>query len=134
MDHRVLNKAENSRQLPLLYRTNKSRNSNAYGQKVIASMKRATSLFADKFIQDAQEGKLKEKMERERRREIATENQGLLKHQMDYIKYKEEVEKQEAYLADKQMQYMERQHQQRLAEQAGTVRAAFPLMKNKWYS
>lgn len=91
-------------------------------------------VFADKFIRDAEEGKLKERMERERRRQIATENQSLLKQQMDYIKYKEEVEKQDAYLADKQMQYMERQHQHRLADQAGTVRANFPLMKNKWYS
>ena len=40
------------------------------------------------------------------------DNRSQLQQQIDYRKYKEEMEKQEAYLADKQTQYMEKLHQQ----------------------
>ena len=40
------------------------------------------------------------------------DNRSQLQQQIDYRKYKEDMEKQEAYLADKQTQYMEKLHQQ----------------------
>jgi hypothetical protein len=40
------------------------------------------------------------------------DNRSQLQQQIDDRKYKEEMEKQEAYLADKQTQYMEKLHQQ----------------------
>ena len=64
----------------------------------------------------------------------AVRNVRQLNEQIAYRRMKEDMERQEAYLADKQMRYMERLHQQRLAEQAGTVRGHRPLMKNNWYS
>lgn len=91
-------------------------------------------VFARKFIDDAQEALRKEQEDRERRRQVSVKNQGELNEQIAYRRYKEEMEQQENYLAEKQMKYMERQHQQRLAEQAGTVRGHRPLMKNNWYS
>lgn len=89
-------------------------------------------IFAAKFIQEAEEGKRKEQYEKEQRKQVAMNNQKLLNDQIAYIRYKEELEKQDAYLAEKQMKFIERQHQQRLAEQAGTVRGSYPLMKNNW--
>jgi len=91
-------------------------------------------VFARKFIDDAQEALRKEQEDRERRRQVSVKNQGELNEQIAYRRYKEEMEQQENYLAEKQMKYMERQHQQRLAEQAGSVRGWRPLMKNNWYS
>jgi hypothetical protein len=91
-------------------------------------------IFAKKFIEDAQEALRKDQIEKERRRQINVQNQEQLNDQIAYRRYKEEMEQQEAYLAEKQMKYMERQHQQRLAEQAGSVRGHRPLMKNNWYS
>jgi hypothetical protein len=91
-------------------------------------------IFAKKFIEDAQEALRKDQIEKERRRQINVANQEQLNEQIAYRRYKEEMEQQEAYLAEKQMKYMERQHQQRLAEQAGSVRGHRPLMKNNWYS
>lgn len=91
-------------------------------------------VFARKFITDAQEALRKEQEDRDRRRQVSVSNQAQLNEQIAYRRYKEEMEQQEAYLAEKQMKYMERQHQQRLAEQAGAVRGHRPLMKNNWYS
>lgn len=90
--------------------------------------------FARKFLDDAQEAVHKEKEEAEQRRRVAIENNERLNQQIALRRRREEMEKQEAYLADKQMKYMERLHQQRLAEQAGTVRMNFPLQKNNWYT
>lgn len=91
-------------------------------------------IFARKFIDDAQEALRKEQAEKEARRHVSMQNQHQLNEQIAYRRYKEEMEQQEAYLAEKQMKYIERQHQQRLAEQAGTVRGNYPLKKNNWYS
>jgi len=91
-------------------------------------------IFAAKFIDDAKEALRQEQLEKERRRQISMQNQVQLNDQIAYRRYKEELERQEAYLAEKQMKYIERQHQQRLAEQAGSVRGHRPLMKNNWYS
>jgi hypothetical protein len=46
------------------------------------------------------------------RRNKNVDNRSQLQQQIDYRKYREEVEKQEAYLAEKQTAYMERLHQQ----------------------
>ena len=46
------------------------------------------------------------------RSRVNVENRMLLQQQIDYRKYREEMEKQEAYLADKQTKYMETLHQQ----------------------
>ena len=91
-------------------------------------------IFAKKFIEDAQEALRGEQAEKEARRNVSVQNQQQLNEQIAYRRYKEEMEQQENYLAEKQMKYMERQHQQRLAEQAGSVRGHRPLMKNNWYS
>lgn len=91
-------------------------------------------IFASKFLDDAKEALRREQEEKERRRQISMQNQEQLNEQIAYRRMKEDMERQEAYLADKQMRYMERLHQQRLAEQAGTVRGHRPLMKNNWYS
>ncbi len=90
--------------------------------------------FLDKFAQENQESIRKEREESERRRQIALRNKDELNTQILTKKQKEELERQEAYLADKQMQYRERLHQQRLAEQAGSVRLNYPLQKNNWYT
>mmetsp|Transcript_15101 Transcript_15101/g.25173 ORF Transcript_15101/g.25173 Transcript_15101/m.25173 type:complete len:481 (-) Transcript_15101:324-1766(-) len=90
--------------------------------------------FAEKFLRESQDAILKEQAEVEARRDKARQTQHLLQEQIDYRKYKEDMAKQEEYLELKQMKYMERQHQQRLAEQAGSVRGHRPLMKNNWYS
>ncbi len=90
--------------------------------------------FAAKFIDEAHDAVQREKLAAERRRQVAVDNNERLLHQIDYRRQKEELEKQEAYLADKQMKYIERQHQQRLAEQGGAIRSFRPLQKNSWYS
>jgi hypothetical protein len=91
-------------------------------------------IFAAKFIDDAKVALRQEQLEKDKRRQVSVQNQGQLNEQIAYRRYKEEIERQEAYLAEKQMKYIERQHQQRLADQAGTVRGHRPLMKNNWYS
>jgi hypothetical protein len=91
-------------------------------------------IFLDKFARDTQESIQKEREDAERRRNNAVGNRSELTSQIDLKKHKEELERQETYLADKQMQYRERLHQQRLAEQAGSVRLQYPLQKNNWYT
>jgi len=43
---------------------------------------------------------------------VNIQNRSQLQQQIDYRRYREEAEKQEAYLADKQTKYMEKLHQQ----------------------
>lgn len=76
----------------------------------------------------------KEREAEEARRQIARSNNSELLHQIDLRKKREELERQEAYLADKEMKYREKIHQQKLAQQAGSVRLNYPLQKNNWYS
>jgi hypothetical protein len=90
--------------------------------------------FAAKFIDDAHDAVNKERLAADRRRQVAVDNNERLLQQIEYRKHKEELERQEAYLADKQMKYIERQHKERLAEQGGAIRAYRPLQKNNWYS
>ncbi len=90
--------------------------------------------FVKKFMDDAQEAVQKEREAVDRRRKVNVENNVELIKQIDQKKHTEEIARQEVYLADKEMKYRERLHQQRLAEQAGSVRMNFPLQKNNWYS
>ena len=55
------------------------------------------------------------------RSRVNVENRMLLQQQIDYRKYREEMEKQEAYLADKQTKYMETLHQQVQIPQYSTI-------------
>lgn len=96
--------------------------------------KQEGKVFADKFLQDASEGVAREKAEIERRRQIAMENNIRLRQQIDNRGQQKEAEKQEVYLEDKHMKYMEKLHQQKLAEQGGSLRLHRPLQKNNWYS
>jgi hypothetical protein len=96
--------------------------------------KESDLIFLDKFARDNQESIQQEREAAERRRNNAVGNRSELMSQIDVKKHKEELERQETYLADKQMQYRERLHQQRLAEQAGSVRLQYPLQKNNWYT
>lgn len=105
-----------------------------YRQQYATVESKEGQIFAKKFIEDAQEALRQEQAEKEARRNVSVQNQQQLNEQIAYRRYKEEMEQQESYLAEKQMKYMERQHQQRLAEQAGSVRGHRPLMKNNWYS
>ena len=83
--------------------------------------------FAERFIADAREGLLKEQQERDLRRQMNLDNQHLLKEHIQIRQEKSELEKQQAYLQLKEMEYMERVHQQRLQSQAGVVRLKYPI-------
>ena len=90
--------------------------------------------FAEKFIDEAKDGMERERAAEMERRQINMENQDRLQRQISLRRHKEELEKQESYLQDKHMKYMERQHQQRLAEQAGAARLSFPIKGTQWYT
>lgn len=96
--------------------------------------KEEEQVFAKRFQDENRAALQRERDEAERRRRIALDNNEQLMRQMELRKQREELERQEAFLADKQMQYREKLHKQRLGEQAGTVRLNYPLQKNNWYS
>ena len=89
-------------------------------------------IFAEKFLKDAAEGVAKEQAEAAYRRQVAMDNNVRLKDQINARLHQKEIEKQDVYLEDKHMTYMEKLHQQKLAEQGGTLRLHRPLLKNKW--
>jgi hypothetical protein len=91
-------------------------------------------IWTEKFIKEAEEGILKEKVEAEARRRIAQQNQEKLKNQINYRSQKEEKEKQDEYLANKHMLRMEALHQQKLSDQGGVARTFRPLKQSQWYS
>lgn len=91
-------------------------------------------IWTEKFIKDAEEGILKEKVEAEARRRIAEQNQEKLKGQINFRSQKEEREKQDEYLANKHMLRMEALHQQKLSDQGGVARTFRPLKQSQWYS
>ena len=91
-------------------------------------------LFAAKFIKEAREGIEKEQAEKDIRRRIAEDNNIQLQQQMALREHKEDLERQEIYLANKHMQYIEKKHRERLAEQGGAIRTKFPLKASQWYS
>jgi hypothetical protein len=105
-----------------------------YKREHDARERAADSKFVTKFMQDATDAVRQEREEVEARRRIAESNNEQLQKQIQARRLKEEMEKQEAYLADKEMKYREKLHQQRLAQQAGTVRLNYPLQKNNWYT
>lgn len=90
-------------------------------------------IFAKKFIEDAKEGIQMEKNAVERRRNLAEYNNQKLMEQIALRKHKEELEKQEVYLADKTMKHMEKLHSQKLQTQAGQVRLWYGLQANKMH-
>lgn len=90
--------------------------------------------FARKFVEDAKIGIEKERSEVLHRRELAVENNEFLQRQISQRQDAKERERQVAFLEDKRMKYIERQHQQKLSEQGGSVRTFRPLTKNNWYS
>ncbi len=94
----------------------------------------ADQQFVQKFMDDAEDAAKKEKEDELKRRRNNFENNQHLLNQIDTRRMKEELFKQEEYLADKQMKYREKLHQERLSQQAGNVRMSFPLKKNQWYS
>jgi hypothetical protein len=91
-------------------------------------------IFASKFIVDAKEGIERERQDAERRRQIAADNNVRLQQQIDLRRHHEELLKQEQYLEDKRMKYIERQHRERLALQGGQIRTNFALKANNWYT
>lgn len=91
-------------------------------------------LFAEKFIREAKEGIEMERQEALLRKQQSIENDERLKEQIAIRRQMEEAERQENFLADKHMQYIERQHRQKLAEQGPTLRLHWPLQHSQWYS
>lgn len=105
-----------------------------YKHEILKREKQDDSKFVKKFMDDATDAVRVEQEVQDRRRQINMDNNVELTKQIELKRYKEELVKQEEYLADKQMQYRERQHQQRLAQQAGSVRLNYQLHKNQWYT
>ena len=91
-------------------------------------------VYVKKFIEDAVEGIEMEKRALQRRRELAEKNNVELMSQIEARRQAELVARQEVYLEDKAMKHMEKLHQQKLAEQGGSVKEYFPLQKNNWYT
>jgi hypothetical protein len=90
--------------------------------------------WASKFIEDAEAALELDRQDAIARRQRALDNQEVLLRQIAQRREAEELEKQEKYLADKHMQYIERAHQQKLAEQGGAVRNFRPIKKSQWYT
>jgi len=84
-------------------------------------------VFASKFIVDVKEGIEKDAKAVLMRRQKAEDNNSLLQKQIAMRKMQEDLVKQETYLEEKRMKHIERQHQQRLSVQGGTVRLKFPI-------
>ena len=90
--------------------------------------------YAKKFIGDVEEGLEIDRRAVERRRDGAVANNVQLTRQIELRRMQEELAKQDSYLEEKRMRYIERQHMQRLAMQGGAIRTQFPLMKNNYSS
>mmetsp|Transcript_13080 Transcript_13080/g.11851 ORF Transcript_13080/g.11851 Transcript_13080/m.11851 type:complete len:481 (+) Transcript_13080:63-1505(+) len=90
--------------------------------------------FADKFIKDAKLNIEIEKMNIEKNKLIAIDNSNRLKQQINERYQQSQLSKQEIYLQDKHMQYMEKLHQQKLKEQGATLRLNHPLKTGQWYT
>ena len=83
--------------------------------------------YSMKYLANAREGVEKERADALRRRGLNFENRDKVQDQIFIKKLKSERDRQDAYLLDKRMKYMERTEQQRLAEQNTSVRTYFPL-------
>ena len=91
-------------------------------------------IYAAKFIIDAKDGIAMEREEERQRRDINMENKSKLEQQIQLRRMREEREKQDTYLENKHMQYVEKMHQKKLQEQGGMVRTFRPLKQSQWYS
>jgi hypothetical protein len=90
--------------------------------------------YAQKFIQEAREGLEQDRAVERGRRDVNMQNRSQLEEQMALRREMDARERQEAYLSDKHMKYIERQHQQRLQDQGGVVRTFRGLKQSQWYS
>lgn len=99
-------------------------------QRVIDSQREIEEgkIFANKFLNEAREAVETERQEAEYRRQVALENSIRLKQQIDERAYQRELERQETYLQDKHMQYIEKHHRQKMADQkGGSLRLHYPI-------
>jgi len=101
-----------------------------YKKEQVLQEKQNDVVFASKFIDDIKEGIAKDREASMLRRQAAISNNEALQRQIDERKRQEELAKQEVFLGNLQMKHIERQHQQKLALQGGTVRVNFPLNAN----
>ena len=93
--------------------------------------------FMEQIALDKTEWNRQEQAERDKQSGIKSGIQGnmvALKNQMALREQARQKEEQEKYLLNKQMVYMEKQHQQRLKEQAGFVRDYHPRKQTNWYT
>jgi hypothetical protein len=102
--------------------------------EVVAREKEEGRIFAQRFLEEARMGVEMDAKAAEARRHTNMENKDVLLQQLAVRRQNEELQKQEQYLEDKQMKYMERLHTQKLQEQGGTLRTNFPLKSGQWYS
>ena len=96
--------------------------------------KENANIYSNQFLQDAAEGVAREKAEIQRRRMVAEENNQKLIEQIEFRRQQIEQAKQDQYLETKRMEHIEKLHRQKLTEQAGKVRLAFPVSQTKWYT
>ena len=93
--------------------------------------KQDDKIYASKFIGDVKEGlEIDRRAVEERRTKSVVNNQRLMQ-QIELRRLQEEQAKQDTYLEEKRMKFIERQHMQRLAQQGGAIRVNFPLKKNE---
>ena len=86
--------------------------------------------YAKTFIADAKQGIQREAGEADARRAVNEENQKWLNEQIEQRRLIREKERQDVYLADKEMGRIERLHKQKLQEQAGSVRLHYGKKAN----
>mmetsp|Transcript_2981 Transcript_2981/g.4283 ORF Transcript_2981/g.4283 Transcript_2981/m.4283 type:complete len:476 (-) Transcript_2981:1321-2748(-) len=96
---------------------------------------------AKSLSEEARETMLKlaaQEEEEARRREetkaATVRNTEQIKAQMDHKQTQKEKENQEKYLLYKQIQYAERMHEERIAQQAGRKAAYFPKAQTSWHT
>ena len=92
--------------------------------------RRVGKVFADKFLEEGRDAVQREKQAAAVRRDKNVENNRILMDQIGYRQHKEELEKQDVYLADRQMRYVEAQHIHKLNDQGGAVRLHRGLQKS----
>lgn len=103
-------------------------------QNEVVREREENEIESRKFLSLARQGVDREKEEAIKRRNIRLENNDQLQDQIAYRRLKEEKEKQDVYLEEKRMKYVEREHKQKLAQQGGALRTNFPLKSGQWYS
>ena len=86
-------------------------------------------LYAQKFVDDIKEGIRLDQETASVQRRLAEDNNAKLMEQIAERRRQAEAAKQEVYLSDLHMRHIEKQHNERLRQQAGNVRLQFPLKK-----